>query len=338
MIGSLDFPAHIAESRARHLSPGIGAVWVGPNGSIETTAHGRRTAREGAIARPDHLWHIGSCTKAMTATIIARLVERGLIQFDTPLAEALPQLASAMSAGFRTTPLSDVLTHRAGLARDPADTTFRALRRSSASASAQRLFLARQTLASDPRPQVGYSNLGYIVIGAVIEHLTSQTWEAALAREVMIPLGIGRFGVGPPGSAQPSGHVRLLDHWVPSRADNPIAYGPAGRVHLALDEWGRFLRAHLGTGSYLTPETLKSLHTAGENGIAMGWIKTEDQRSGQTRLHHTGSNTAWYAQAVLLPDLGIGVGIVCNAYDKRIAKAVGDLSDDLLGHRESNAP
>ena len=318
-----NFSARIAESRAKHIAPAIGAVWVGRDGTLPIAMHGALPS----TGTPH--WHIGSCTKAMTASIIGRLVDQGRIRFETTLAEALPELINRMAPAFRDTPLSAVLTHSAGIIRDPADSTFRALRRSTASASAQRLFLAGEALQSPPQTNRGYSNLGYIITGAIIEKITGRTWEAALSREVMIPLGIARFGFGVPGPSHPVGHHRLDDTWQQNRNDNPAAYGPAGRVNLALEEWGRFLRAHVRQTSFLSDATRRQLHHPANNGFAMGWLSTI--RNGERMLVHTGSNTAWFAQATLLPDSGIGLGIVCNAYDEKVERAVGDLSMDLIG-------
>jgi len=317
-----DFSALIAESRAKHIAPAIGATWVGSDGILALTAHGALPSAK----TPQ--WHIGSCTKAMTATVFARLVDRGLIRFETTLAEALPDLAERMAPGFHETPMHAILTHSAGIAKNPAQSTFRALRRSTASVVAQRRFVVTDALKESPKPERGYSNLGYIVLGAVIEQVTGQTWEAALAKEIMIPLGISRFGHGAPGLDHPAGHYRTGEFWTRDRSDNPTAYGPAGRVNLALEEWGRFIRAHLRKSDFLTDSSRTRLHTPAENGFAMGWIATS--RGGKRLLLHTGSNNAWFAQATLLPDHGVGFGIVCNAYDPMIERAVEDLSLDLI--------
>ena len=334
MNAPADFAARIAESRAKHLVPAIGAVWIGPDGLIHTVEHGE--LQPGAFRGGSHLWHIGSCTKAMTATVFARLVNQKRITFETPLAEALPKLAPRMAAGFRDMPLSALLTHSAGIKSNPALSTFVTLRLSTASATAQRRFLSALALRDEPRFSVGYSNLGYIVLGSVIEEVTGLPWEAALAREVMIPLGIARFGFGPPGPGHPVGHRRRANRWRAYRDDNPVAYGPAGRVHLALDEWGRFLRAHLREGSFLSAELLARLHAPNDDGFAMGWF--ERRLGRERRLVHTGSNTAWFAQATLAPERGVGLGIVCNAFDDRVEQAVYDLSRDLLDEDWGNGP
>lgn len=325
-----DFSERIAESRARHLSPAIAAVAVTADGRMLTAAHGP--------VRPSDslLWHIGSCTKAMTATLIARLVQTGRMSFDDSLGDALPDLADTMSAAFRATTLRAVLTHSAGLPSDPDEGTYRRLRTSGAPATELRRFLARKVLAEAPRAESVYSNLGYIVAGAAVERATGRSWEAMLAREVMVPLGIARFGFGPPGRGHPTGHRRREDRWRAYRGDNPPAYGPAGRVHLSMEEWGRFLRAHLRESGFLPAASLETLHSAAPNGFAMGWIVGE--HGGERRLLHTGSNTAWFAQAMLVPGRGLGLGVVCNAYDSRIEDAVGDLCRALADEPGSAAP
>lgn len=67
---------------------------------------------------PDTLVNIWSSTKGLTATVMARLVERGLIDYEAPVADYWPAFASAGKADIR---VIDLLTHRAGLNgfRDP---------------------------------------------------------------------------------------------------------------------------------------------------------------------------------------------------------------------------
>ncbi len=63
----------------------------------------------------DDLWHLGSDGKAMTSTLIARLVERGQLSWDTTLAEVFPEIAPQMNPGFRKVTLLQLLSHHAGL-------------------------------------------------------------------------------------------------------------------------------------------------------------------------------------------------------------------------------
>lgn len=63
----------------------------------------------------DDLWHLGSDGKAMTATLIAKLVEQGKLRWNSALAEIFPELAPQMNSEFQKVTLPELLSHRAGL-------------------------------------------------------------------------------------------------------------------------------------------------------------------------------------------------------------------------------
>jgi hypothetical protein len=68
-------------------------------------------------------------------------------------------------------------------------------------------------------------------------------------------------------------------------------------VHCSLEDYGKFLALHTtGTPALVTPETLQHLHTgAAESKYAGGWLVAGNM------LAHSGSNTAWYATAIVVP-------------------------------------
>ena len=148
-------------------------------------------------------WHLGSDTKAMTATVIARLVERGQLKWDTTLAEVFPELAAPMHPDFKTVTLRHLLSHRAGL---PANLNLPQY--SGDDVTALRLRAVREELAKPPTHPPGshyeYSNLGYIIAGAVVEKITGQSWEHAISAELFAPLQMtaGFGGTGTPASTQ----------------------------------------------------------------------------------------------------------------------------------------
>jgi CubicO group peptidase (beta-lactamase class C family) len=61
---------------------------------------------------------LGSNGKAMTATMVARLVERGVLSWDAPLSQTLPELATDMQAAYREVTLRDLLAHQSGMQPD----------------------------------------------------------------------------------------------------------------------------------------------------------------------------------------------------------------------------
>ena len=318
-------------------APGVGAMLLRRGRPVLRAVTGLRIAGRADPIRLDDPWHIGSCTKAMTATVLARLQARGLVDLGAGLGEALPGIP--MHPAFAATPLRAVLRHEAGIRRDPHWSVFARLRATRSPIIEQRRHLAALALHDRPVPQAGYSNFGYIVLGAVIEAATGVPWEEALTREVFMPLGMTNAGFGAPPLPGPVGHSRTQGRWHPKPpgpwADNPRLYGPAGRVHLPLDDWARFAVMHLDAGpgvataGYLPAALLRELHRPGATGYAAGWgIGTLPD--GSPLLRHTGSNTMWFADIRLVPSQGVGVAVVCNADSPSLRADVLSVTDALL--------
>src|SRR5205085_10035577 len=103
----------------------------------------------------------------------------------------------------------------------------------------QRLEIARQVLSRPPRippdTKFYYSNVGYVLAGAVLEQLTGRAWEVLMRERLFQPLGISTGGFGAPGAAdkteQAWGQTQLLGKPLDTRspaAEIPLFNGPAG--------------------------------------------------------------------------------------------------------------
>src|SRR4051812_15702289 len=107
--------ATLDQIREKHGLPGMASARLWNGGPrIETSG----VLREGE-AEPvgkNRQWHLGSCTKAMTATLVALFVERGLLRWNQTLPELFPQLD--LDPAFQKVTLEMLLAHRAGLAGD----------------------------------------------------------------------------------------------------------------------------------------------------------------------------------------------------------------------------
>ena len=157
--------------------------------------------------------------------------------------------------------------------------------------------------AYPPGKKYEYSNVGYTIAGAMAEKVTGATWEDLVKREVFEPLELTEAGFGPPKSAdetleQPRGHRKVLAGKVAvdDKADNTPIMGPAGTVHMTLQNLCTFakehLRGQLGAGKLLSAETYKRLHTPELDGYACGWLRKEPNAEiPYTVYWHNGSNT-----------------------------------------------
>ncbi|HUS29940.1 MAG TPA: hypothetical protein VMZ53_15650, partial [Kofleriaceae bacterium] len=108
-------------------------------------------------------------------------------------------------------------------------------------------------------------------------------------------------------------------------ADNPRGLGPAGTVHCSLDDYGKFLNLH-ATGEpagFVTPESMQHLHTPRDGEYAGGWGVVESPKG--PILIHSGSNTLWYATALVAPGTRFVFVIATNKFEDGIENELGSL-------------
>jgi CubicO group peptidase (beta-lactamase class C family) len=315
-----------------HNLPALAAVLVSEGEIVEMAAAGLRAYGYDEMATAGDLWHIGSLTKAMTATLAGVLVERGDIAWTSTVGEIFPDLVDDMDPQFVDVRLDELLYHQAGLTaavtHAPSWNT-NAFFTGSDPIREQRRAFAAELLAMDPAGERGhhlYSNGGYVIAGAMMEEETGESWEALIEREVFTPLGMNSTGFGPPGTPgsrdQPWGHGPAGDSWRPIEpgpfADNPPALGPAGTVHTTLEDYARYMAEHVagarGVDGLVSAQTFDKLHTpAPGSGYAFGWGVGERPWAGGRVLSHAGSNSMWWAVVWLAPERDLAMFAVTNA-------------------------
>jgi CubicO group peptidase (beta-lactamase class C family) len=285
---------------------------------------GLRQAGGSAHLQRDDWFLIGSTTKAMTAEIAARLVERGTIAWTTTLAEALPDLAPGMREAYRGITLEQLLAHRGGVVALTGDEDFDPLRQY-VQAHADDLpdtlagrerFVAAWVL-SQPSPagvvpgrDFAYSNAGFALAAMMLEARSGLSYAQLFEQELAQPLGVD---------------VR----WTP--ADQPVADGPTGHVGakgqlapeplVSADEapWVEVLRP-AGFGLTITPQGyaawvrwhllalqgrptplpagyVQRLKTLQANDYALGWGAFE--LGGRRALGHTGQVGGFNSEVVI---------------------------------------
>jgi CubicO group peptidase (beta-lactamase class C family) len=334
--------------RAAHGIPALTAALATADGVVEIGAAGTRHRDTDVAVTTEDRWHLGSCTKAMTATLIAFAVDDGRLAWDTTLAEALPGLAAEMHADYRDVPIEWLLAHRAGTW-----STFEGHEQELEQISledpvaVQRATFADIVLRAPPELAPGtafaYSNAGYMIAGAILEAEYGIPWEDLITNRLFGPLGMASCGFGPPGTTsaldQPWGHAGAAMTPVPPDdpfSDNPPLVGPAGTVHCALADWATFGALHHGAHpELLTAASLARLHTppVPADGYALGWALGSDPLVGNY-VAHDGSNTLWLAVIMLLPDEGYTLLVAANAATEATSTAVNDALIELAGRRD----
>lgn len=324
-----DVNAMLRQALADSSVPAM-AILVIRDGKIDAQAQAGVRANDGKDAvRADDVWNIGSNGKAMTATLIARLVEKGVLSWDAPLSRMLPGLSAGMRAEYRDVSLADLLAHRAGLPPNPDEAWINSTYTDTRPLPLLRLEYAQRALADAPiataRGESHYSNSGAMIAAAIAERATGKNYEELMQSEVFGPLGM-RAAFGPTVRGQNLGHKEGKPI-AGLMAGNPLMMAPDGEINLSMADWAKFaldqLQGEQGKGKLLKQETYVFLHTAqGETNAALGWgVMHFPPQAPQRVLTHLGSNGYWHALIALAPGSGDGLLITANAGEGSSAQA-----------------
>lgn len=340
--GAEDISGLLSPIRERHGMPGMAGAIVTSGGLEAVGWCGVRKRGAAAPVTGDDLWHLGSCTKAMTATLVGLLVEKGKLRWDSTVSEIFPRMAGDFHEGFRPVTVAQVLSHRAGLPENLKWGRFSG----EDGIPKKRLAVLREAFGSAPSYGPGsktqYSNVGYVIAGAAIENVTGDAWEKIIREWLFVPLGMGSAGfggLGTPGEIdQPWGH-RADGAPVPkngSANDNVPVMGPAGRVHCTIQDWAKFvadqLRGARGRDGVLKAATYRELQEPGRtDDKAKGWLVLERPWGGGRVLHHAGSNTMNYANVWIAPARDFAVMVCVNQGGDAAFKATDEAVGALIG-------
>ena len=300
-----------------------GAI-VTDKGLVSIGATGVRKFGSTVPITVDDRWHLGSDTKAMTATLIGVLVERGKLRWDSTISEVFTDMARDFPKEFGGITILQLLSHHAGL---PANIDWHHLMIKGSLIEQRRIAVrlaSMEKLVSRPGSRFLYSNVGYVIAGAMAESVMGTNWETLMDELVFKPLGMQdiRFGgTGTPGQIdQPWPHTAdgrpMRNNGV--GVDNPPVMGPAGRVNCTIEEWAKFiadqLRGERGEPALLKQSTYHILHIPPFDGgdYALGWLVTRRSWGGGLVYMHEGSNTMNYAVVWISPVKGFAVLVVSN--------------------------
>ncbi len=325
-----DLSAELEAIRAESGLPGMVAMVLQEGEVVAWGAAGVRAAGADGKVSIDDPFHLGSCTKAVTSTLVAVLVEDGLLAWDTKILDVFPELKDDADPGYAEATIDHLLHHRAGIAertRDVEAVHERILGLPGTPAE-QRVEVVRIALSLPPHTapgvQMDYSNIGYMVAAAMIERLSGKTWEALMVERIFEPLEMTSAGIGSPaGDGVPVGHNRDGDRWAPLPAGPggtlPDNMGPAGLMHSNLRDWSKFVCAHMagarGEDGIVKARTFQHLqdddppHTYG-----CGWLlgsRAWSWGEGAT-LAHNGSDGTWYSLVLAMPEWDVVALVAVN--------------------------
>ena len=272
---------------------------------------------------PLSIFEIGSVTKVFTATLLADLVQDGVVAFDDPVAAYLPDAPPVKE---RPITLEDLSTHRSGLPRLPAGLLLRGMTVERADPYAglddERMLQAiRETTPKRaPGLKFGYSNYGAGLLGYALARAAGTTYDRLVADRITGPLGLADTGIAVPPGAE---HRLATGHRRWGRRDRAVGPGRARRRRWAasrrLPTCCGFLELHSpGADSRLAlaaAETARKRYDVNRMmGAGLGWMILPALEHGPRRarlphdvLMHDGGTGGYRSFAAVSPATGAAV-------------------------------
>ncbi len=265
-----DYDAFLSSLFEEYGVPGAAVGVVKDGRLIYARGFGVADTLTGEPVQPDARFRIASVSKPITAVSVLRLVEDGLLGLDDPAFAYLPDLppppGQADDPRLATVTIRDLLQHSAGW--DRVATGFDPVMHSVAIANLMGVpapadtetiirFMRGRALDFTPGTRFAYSNLGYAVLGAIIERVTRQPYEA-YARSVLSQAGVSSMELGRsllenrlPGEARYHSFDGLSAPSVfPPHATVPLPYG--GYHMEAFDAFGAWVGSTVDLLRFLT--------------------------------------------------------------------------------------
>ena len=320
----------------------------------------------GRAVTPQTPFMLASVSKSFTALAIMQLADNGRLYLDAPVQLYLPwfQIADEKTASeitvrqllYQTSGFSEIDGEKLNLDSSMADDAL--------SASMKRL--THTELSNAPGNSFEYSNINYGLLGAIVEAVSGQSFEAYIQQNIFAPLDM-KYSYTSWSDADAGGSTRgyypffgvpiVYDAFMPySRAVTPWA-----GLFSSAEDMAHYLIAHLNEGQYqdnviLSRAGIRELHYPGIqtnkwSGYAMGWfvdpdfdLAVQDQTDRLSSytipvvVSHEGSWSNFRTLAVLVPERKIGLVLLMNTNDQAIMSAFAPVGWDIVSIYLGNQP
>jgi len=358
MAAYADLESRLKRSIRRHHVPGASVAVLKGRRVVATAAAGVTNLDTQVPVTPDAVFQIGSITKVFTATLIMQLVDDGLLSLDTPIIEYLPEFQIADPVTRRNVTARHLLSHTSGIDGDffvdsgRGDDTIARL-------------MPMMTLLPTLFPlstKMSYCNVGFAVLGRLVEVLRRETYDHAMRHRIFKPLGmkqamtltedalrhrcaVGHIADPKNPKRQRVAFVTHLSHGMKAAGSMPAMSAP---------DLLKFVAMHLDHGRVGTGERVVSAAAAiamqrrqirlqkwapsGVSGWGLGWALQDF--GGHKVIGHDGGTVGQYSFLRVSPEKRVAVALLTNGGDA--ISVYQDIVSDLFGtaihRREAEAP
>jgi CubicO group peptidase (beta-lactamase class C family) len=345
----------ILEDRvAQKNCPSVFATLFQGHNILMQTGIGERKIGAG-IPGPETVYRIASCSKSFTVVMLLILRDRGLVNLDSPITDFVPEFTqTAIGHAYDPPTIRMLMSMSGGL---PTDDPWADRQESITNETLRAIVSDGVLLTTAPGTQFQYSNLGYALLGQVIENVSGRPFRDLVKEEILLPLNLHETGYEEEivnAEQLAHGYRKSPDGWLELKFSRPGAFSCIGGLFSSgrnLAEWVRWLLSALsdepdrtGPLSVASRREMQQIVTAIPHGAGvatlprhadrffgygLGLISERDTKYGQF-VSHTGgypgfsSHMRWHAPT------GLGVVVLENATYSGAAQTATELIDQVL--------
>jgi CubicO group peptidase (beta-lactamase class C family) len=338
----------VKHSLKTFYTPGAAVAVVYQNNVLHAQGYGVLSLETEQRVTPQTYFRIASLSKAFTATSIALLVRDGKLDWDTKVRDILPEFTLYSEWVSQSFTITDLLTHRSGLAAGAGDSMLWPA--PSGFTQTELIHNLRYLTPKFSYQEYGYSNVMYLVAAEIVAKISGQPWAVFVDEHIMRAFDIDCFAGDVPEhvlnhTALPHGHNDERGiYLIPRNAvsEQAVLAGPAGGVVCSLNGMIRWMQLWLGadddtnTTAFLSPELrafmweeqttmpvyprAKQMNDTTFKTYGLGWRK-EDVNDVEM-ISHTGTLSGFQAYIALLPEQDLGVVVLNNGSNYGVRSSI----------------
>ena len=307
--------------------PGLSIGVVVDGHVVAAKGYGMRDIERQLPMTPDTIVGIGSCTKAFCTFAIGRLVEEGLMGWNQPVLDILPDFRLSSQYATTNVTIRDLVTHHTGMGRH-------AYVWYNSKSSRQDLLKRIRHLdaACDIRERFIYGDMMYMIAGMALEKVAQKPWEEVISEKILKPLDMKKTNFSVLDSKRDEDHA--IPYVERSGALRAMPFrdfsliGAGGAMNSTINDMTQWLKMLLAQGVY-SDQTLISTASLQEmfaaQVIVAGYAERKDlllnayglgwgihSYRGHYHVSHDGGVDGFTSVVGVLPYDGIGVVVLAN--------------------------
>ncbi len=316
--------------------PGLSLTIMHKGKIVHDSAFGLANIESCEALTSQHVFQMASQSKTVTTATIMKLVEADCVNLDDAVSDHLSWLKEAQDPRLTSLTVRQLLTHTSGLPRDDSQRDYWGARGEFPTSQQLRARLLTADLVTEPGTVVGYSNLGYGLLGELAAHLSNGSYQDAVRQAVLEPLGLSAtsFDLGE--------HKMATGYSRPNLAGRRFAFSEiaahglssATGIRSTTSDMARLFDAlKPGSGLLLSDESKRQMLSSQpvpkeDTSYGLGLVTYEDGK--QTVFGHNGGYVGFSSRTAHWLDDDLTIALAVNAdmpLAGRVVSAVREIID-----------